>query len=44
MYTFFLYKQSILDPLPEKLFKLFSNHPQKLFSNCLVDGQLTSIV
>ena len=37
----FFYKQSIFDPRPEKF---LSFPPQKLFSNCLADGLLTSIV
>ena len=39
-YTFF-YKQSIFDPRPENCWSFSKKSP--LFSNCLVDGLLTSI-
>ena len=42
-YTFF-YKQSIFDPRPENSLSFSKKLPQKMFSNCLVDGLLTSIV
>ena len=41
-YTFF-YKQSIFDPRPAKCLCFSKQLPQKFFSNCLVDGLLTSI-
>ena len=41
-YTFF-YKQSIFDPRPKKCLCFSKQLSQKLFSNCLVDGLLTSI-
>ena len=41
-YTFF-YKQSIFDPRPENCLSFSKKSPQKLYSNCLVDGLLTSI-
>ena len=40
----FFYKQSIFDPRPQRCLSFSKNYPQKLFSNCLVDGLLTSIV
>ena len=42
-YTFF-YKQSIFDPRPENCLSFSKNRHKKLFSNCLVDYLLTSIV
>ena len=42
--TPFFYKQSIFDPRPECCLSFSKKSPQKLFSNCLVDGLLTSIV
>ena len=54
--TPFFYEQSIFDPHPENCFRFskkspqkivsgfLKNRPKKLFSNCLVEGQLTSIV
>ena len=42
-YTLFFYKQSIFDPRPEDYLSFSKKLPLKLFSNCLVDGQLTSI-
>ena len=41
---FFLYKQFIFDSRPQSCLSFSKNYPQKLFSNCLVDGLLTSIV
>ena len=38
------YKQSIFDTRPENCLSFSKKLPQKLFSNCLVDGLLTSIV
>ena len=38
------YKQSIFDTHPENCLSFSKKLPQKLFSNCLVDGLLTSIV
>ena len=38
------YKQSIFDTRPENCLNFSKKLPQKLFSNCLVDGLLTSIV
>ena len=38
------YKQSIFDTRPENCLRFSKKLPQKLFSNCLVDGLLTSIV
>ena len=43
IHLFFFYKQSIFDPLPENCLSFSKKSPQKLFSNCLVDGLLTSI-
>ena len=43
-YTFFFHKQSTFDPRPENCLSFLKNRPKKLFSNCLVDGLLTSIV
>ena len=40
----FFYKQSIFNPCPENCLSFSKKLPQKLFSNCLVDGLLTSIV
>ena len=40
LHLYYIYKQSIFDPRPENCLS-FS---KKLFSNCLVDGLLTSIV
>ena len=40
----FFNKQSIFDPRPEICLSFSKKSPQKLFSNCLVDGLLTSIV
>ena len=42
--TPFFYKKSIFDPRPESCLSFSQKLPQKLFSNCLVDGLLTSIV
>ena len=42
-YTFF-YKQSIFDPRPKNYLSFSKKLPKKLFSNCLVDDLLTSIV
>ena len=44
LHLFFFYKQSIFDPRPENCLSFSKKSPQKLFSNCLVDGLLTSIV
>ena len=41
---FSFYKQSIFDPRPENCLSFSKKSPKKLFSNCLVDGLLTSIV
>ena len=41
--TPFFYKQSTFDPRPENVQACLKNCPKKLFSNCLVDGLLTSI-
>ena len=38
------YKQSIFDTRPENCLSFSKKLSQKLFSNCLVDGLLTSIV
>ena len=38
------YKQSIFDTRPENCLSFSKKLPQKLFSNCLVDDLLTSIV
>ena len=38
------YKQSIFDTRPENCLSFSKKLPQKLSSNCLVDGLLTSIV
>ena len=38
------YKQSIFDTRPENCLSFSKKLPQKLFSNCLVDGLLTSII
>ena len=38
------YKQSIFDTRPENCLSFSKKLPQKLFSNYLVDGLLTSIV
>ena len=43
-YTPFFYKQSIFDPRPENCLSFSKNRPKGMFSNCLVDGLLTSIV
>ena len=43
-YAPFFYKQSIFDPRPENCLSFSKKSPQKLFSNCLVEGLLTSIV
>ena len=40
----FFYKQSIFNPRPENYLSFSKKLPQKLFSSCLVDGPLTSIV
>ena len=40
----FFYKQSIFDPRPENCLSFSKKSPQKLFSICLVDGLLTSIL
>ena len=37
-------KKSIFDPRPENCLSFSEKSPQKLFSNCLVDGLLTFIV
>ena len=42
--TPFFNKQSIFGPRPENRLSFSKQSPQKLFSNCLVDGLLTSIV
>ena len=42
--TPFFYKQSIFDPRPENCLRFSKKSLQKLFSNYLVDGLLTSIV
>ena len=42
VYTFFFNNQSIFHP--ENCSSFSKNYPPKLFSNCLVDGLLTSIV
>ena len=44
VHPFYFYKQSTFDPCPENCLSIFKKSPQKLFSNCLVDGLLTSIV
>ena len=41
---FFFCKQSIFDPRPENCLRFSKKSLQKLFSNCLVDGLLASIV
>ena len=43
-YTLFFYKQSIFDPRPENRLSSSKKPLKKLFSNCLEDGLLTSIV
>ena len=40
----FFYKQSIFDHCPENCLSFSKKSPQKLFSNCLMDGLLTSTV
>ena len=40
----FFYKQSIFDPRPKNCLRFSRKSPQKLFSSCLVDGPITSIV
>ena len=42
-YTIF-YKQSIFDSRPKNCLSFSKKSPQKLFSTCLVDGPLNSIV
>ena len=44
LYTFLLNKQFIFDPRPENCLSFSKKLLKKLFSNCLVDGLLTSIV
>ena len=39
-----LYKQSIFGPRPENCLSFSKKPPKKLFSNCLADDLLTSIV
>ena len=41
---FFFYKQSIFNPRPKNCLNFSKKLPQKLFSNYLVDGRLTSFV
>ena len=41
---YIFYKQSIFDTRPQNCLAFLKNRPKKLFSNCLVDGLLTSIV
>ena len=40
----FFYKQSIFDPRPKNCLSFSKKSSQKLFSGCLVDGLLISIV
>ena len=42
--THFFYEQSILTLAPEIVSVFLKNRHKKLFSSCLVDGPLTSIV
>ena len=42
--TPFFNKQSIFDPRPENCSAFLKICPKKLFSDCLIDGPLTSIV
>ena len=44
MLHLFFYKQSIFDPRPENCLSFSKKLPQKLISNCLLNGLLTSIV
>ena len=41
---FFYYKQSIFDPCCKNCLSFSKKLSEKLFSNCLVDGILTSVV
>ena len=43
-YTFFFINNPFLTLVPKIVYVFLKNHPEKLFSNCLVDGLLTSIV
>ena len=44
LHLFFFINNPFLTLAPKLVKALLKNRPKKLFSNCLVDGQLTSIV